>query len=133
DRSCSCGVWISDLERWPRDFVNLCYRPFGSSRLSSSSKSSLSTTGTAYTPESQRLRSTSAQRREQNGRKRCPAGLPQMGHGFCGAVGVSDTALIWIGASTSATERAQTGRPQGSPPPGTGRSISKTITWIGND
>src|SRR5262249_55518525 len=30
-------------------------------------------------PDSQRLRSTSAQRREQNGRKRCSAALPQIG------------------------------------------------------
>jgi hypothetical protein len=41
------------------------------------SSSSSSFTGTAYTPLSQRLRSTSAQRRLQNGRNGSAAGLPQ--------------------------------------------------------
>src|SRR5215831_17452735 len=46
------------------------------------SSSSSSFTGTAYTPLSQRLRSTSAQRRLQNGRNVSTAGLPQIGQGL---------------------------------------------------
>src|SRR6185436_20100119 len=67
--------------RWARPGFAYLPQLLGNHTYSASS-GSVSLPGMTYLPDSQRLRSTSRQRGEQNGAVAGLAGLPHSGHGF---------------------------------------------------
>ena len=90
-------LWL----RWARPRFGLIPKLLGNLAYSASS-GSVSLPGMTYLPDSQRCRSTSRQRGEQNGAVAGFAGLPHSGQGFDGGLGPPAHVLRGIRRDTHA-------------------------------